>query len=90
MTKKRSELGIDRPYAEPETAMEKDIAGIVCEFLRLDQVGRDDPFFDLGIDSFSALQISLAAEQRFGLALDTNWMGDEATLRSLAARVKPR
>ncbi len=84
----RSELGIAQPFVAPATETEVAVAEIMSEFLKLDHVGRDDPFADLGLDSFSALQVSLAAEERFGLALNTNWMTDEATLRTLCTRLK--
>ena len=84
----RAELSLAQPFAAPETATEKSVAPILCEVLGLDAVGRDDRFFDLGLDSFSALRVSLAAEDRLGLALDTSWMAEEETLRTLCARVK--
>ena len=89
-TRIRADLGIAQPFAAPATDSEVAVAEIVAEFLKIDHVGRDDPFGELGLDSFSALQISLAAEERLGLALNTSWMTEEASLRTLCARVSER
>lgn len=86
--KKRDALQLDRPYVAPATDIERSVASIICGVLDLDAVGRDDRFFDLGLDSFSGLQVSLAAEDQLGLALDTNWMTDEATLQTLCAKAR--
>ena len=83
----RAELGIAQPFVAPATATEVAVAEIVAEFLKIDHVGRDDPFGELGLDSFSALQISLAAEERLGLAVDTGRMSEETTLRTLCASI---
>lgn len=82
----RSDLGVAQPFAAPATETETAVAEVLVEFLKLDHVGRDDPFDDLGLDSFTALQISLAAEERLGLAINTDWLSGEETLRTLCAR----
>ena len=89
-TRIRADLGMAQPFAAPATDSEIAVAGIVAEFLKVDHVGRDDSFGELGIDSFSALQISLAAEDRLGLAINTDWMTEETTLRTLCARMSGR
>lgn len=84
----RTELGIAQPFVAPATETEIAVAEIMSEFLKIDHVGRDDPFGELGVDSFSALQISLAVEERLGLALDTGWMTETATLRTIGERLE--
>jgi len=86
----RADLSLAQPYVPPETETEVAVAPILCEVLGLDAVGRDDRFFDLGLDSFLALRVSLAVEEQLGLALDTNWMEEEETLRTLCERVTAR
>ena len=44
-------------YTAPRTELERQIAGIWAEALRLEQVGVEDNFFDLGGDSILAIQI---------------------------------
>ena len=85
-TRMRSDLGFAHPFAAPVTETEVAVAEILAEFLKLDHVGRDDSFADLGLDSFTALQVSLAAEERLGMTLNTDWLAGEATLRTLCER----
>ena len=82
----RSDLGVAQPFAAPATETEVAVAEILAEFLKLDHIGRDDSFADLGLDSFTALQISLAAEERLGMTFNTNWLAGDETLRSLCTR----
>ncbi|OJZ73634.1 hypothetical protein BRW65_11605 [Mycobacterium paraffinicum] len=44
-------------YRAPSDAVEEILAGIFAEVLRLDRVGVDDAFFDLGGDSISSMQV---------------------------------
>lgn len=85
-TRMRSDLGVAQPFAAPATETEVAVAEILAEFLKLDHVGRDDSFADLGLDSFTALQVSLAAEERLDMKINTDWLAGDATLRSLCAR----
>lgn len=85
-TRIRSDLGVAQPFAAPATETEVAIAEILAEFLKLDHVGRDDSFADLGLDSFTALQVSLAAEERLGLAINTDWLSGDETLCTLCTR----
>ncbi len=45
------------PYAAPETALQRALASIWRELLRVDRVGLDDNFFDLGGHSLLVLQL---------------------------------
>jgi mycobactin peptide synthetase MbtF len=85
-TRMRSDLGVAQPFAAPATETELAVAEILAEFLKLDRIGCDDSFADLGLDSFTALQVSLAAEERHGLAINTDWLAGDGTLRTLCAR----
>ncbi|OBF01958.1 non-ribosomal peptide synthetase, partial [Mycobacterium sp. ACS4054] len=44
-------------YRAPTDAIEEILAGIYAQVLRLDRVGVDDSFFDLGGDSISSMQV---------------------------------
>ncbi|WP_158169992.1 non-ribosomal peptide synthetase, partial [Mycolicibacterium smegmatis] len=44
-------------YRAPTNALEDILTGIYAQVLGLDHVGIDDPFFDLGGDSISAMQV---------------------------------
>jgi phthiocerol/phenolphthiocerol synthesis type-I polyketide synthase E len=45
------------PYAEPATETERLVANLWCDFLGLEQAGRNDNFFDLGGHSLLVTQI---------------------------------
>lgn len=85
-TRMRSDLGFVHPFVAPATETEIAVAEILAEFLKIDHVGRDDSFADLGLDSFTALQISLAAEERLNMTINTDWLSGDETLRTLCAR----
>jgi acyl transferase domain-containing protein/NADP-dependent 3-hydroxy acid dehydrogenase YdfG len=50
-------------YIPPRTELEATVAGVWSEFLGLDQVGVDDPFFDLGGNSLVGMAIVKAIER---------------------------
>lgn len=62
----RQELFLSAPFAAPVDATESELAALWARQLRLDTVGRDDDFFELGGDSFAAVQLALAIEKAFG------------------------
>jgi acyl transferase domain-containing protein len=55
-------------YQEPSDPTEETIAGIWCEALRLEQVGVQDSFFDLGGNSLLGVSIVAALRTAFALA----------------------
>lgn len=63
-TGKRPEL--DQPYVSPQTELERFIAGIWGELLRLDRVGVYDRFFELGGSSIQAVQFIARLDQELG------------------------
>ncbi|MET0409782.1 MAG: amino acid adenylation domain-containing protein, partial [Polyangiaceae bacterium] len=52
-----------RAYVAPEGPLEEQLAAILAGVLRLERVGRDDNFFDLGGDSIVSLQVVARARQ---------------------------
>jgi hypothetical protein len=55
-------------YQEPSDPTEETIVGIWCEALRLEQVGVQDSFFDLGGNSLLGVSIVAALRTAFALA----------------------
>ncbi|HKX29467.1 MAG TPA: AMP-binding protein, partial [Blastocatellia bacterium] len=51
-------------YVAPRNSMEEMLAGIWAEVLRVDRVGIEDDFFNLGGDSILALRVQAKAQQR--------------------------
>ena len=83
------EPGEQRPemrqqFVEPRNESETVLANIWQQVLRVERVGIDDNFFDLGGDSILAIQI-VARANRAGLSLAPQQLFDHLTVRTLAA-----
>ncbi|BBL70958.1 hypothetical protein MoryE10_15640 [Methylogaea oryzae] len=78
----RPELG--RTYTPPETPAETLLAEVWAEALKLERVGIDDNFFDLGGDSILSIQVVSKAAQR-GLAFGLTELFQHQSVRQLAA-----
>lgn len=59
----RESLGLASPYVEPADAREKEIADIFAQVFRMDVVGAEDDFFDLGGDSLLGEEVSIAVSE---------------------------
>ncbi|MGC4812301.1 amino acid adenylation domain-containing protein [Micromonospora sp. DT228] len=68
----------------PRTDAERVVARLFTEVLRLDEVGVEDRFFDLGGDSISALQLASRA-RRAGLALTPRQVFAHKSVAAIAA-----
>ncbi len=68
----------------PETAMEHQLAYILRTVLKLPQVGTQQDFFDLGVDSLAAIDIAIKANEQ-GVPLPATALFEHRTLRALAA-----
>jgi amino acid adenylation domain-containing protein len=58
---------LDRAYIAAQTDLERTIGEIWSDLLKIDRVGIDDNFFDLGGTSLSILQVATAIEQKLGI-----------------------
>ncbi|MEO3827710.1 amino acid adenylation domain-containing protein [Actinomadura sp. B10D3] len=76
----------DRPHVEPATATERRLAEIWAGALKVERVGRDDGFFDLGGHSILLIQVVLEAVQA-GLPVTLLMFYQHETLRELAAAI---
>jgi amino acid adenylation domain-containing protein len=72
------------PSREPETPAERTLAALFAEILRLDRVGVDDSFFDLGGDSILAIQLKARA-QKASIQFELAQLFDHQTVAALAA-----
>ncbi|MER7578465.1 amino acid adenylation domain-containing protein [Kitasatospora sp. NPDC097691] len=71
-------------YVAPRTPAEEVLAEIWSEVLRVEKVGADDGFFDLGGDSIRAVQVAALARGR-GLGIAVAQIYRHRTLADLAA-----
>ncbi len=78
------------PEAAPETPVETALAGIWCEVLCLERVGRDQHFLDLGGDSLRAMRVIVRVRSTFGVALSVRDLLGAATVAEMARVVADR
>ena len=69
-------------YVEARTQVEQALAQIWREVLRLDRVGVEDNFFDLGGDSIQSIRIVARAHQE-GIGLTVRQMFEQQTIGEL-------
>ena len=70
----------------PQGATEETLAAVWADVLKLEQVSRDDSFFELGGDSILCLKVVARSRQR-GLALTPKQVFGSPTLKALAEAV---
>ncbi|MGG4656962.1 amino acid adenylation domain-containing protein [Pseudomonas vlassakiae] len=74
----------DRPYEAPEGDTETLLAGIWCELLGVERVGRHDNFFELGGHSLLAVTLTSRLREQ-GLEADVRALFEQPTLAGYAA-----
>ncbi|WP_042703453.1 non-ribosomal peptide synthetase, partial [Azospirillum sp. B506] len=79
-----------RTHVAPSTDLERRLAALWEELLRVERVGLDDDFFALGGHSLLAVQLIARLRRDFGVALSPGQIFGNATLRALAAHVGER
>ena len=72
---------------EPETKVERALAGIWTELLGVGHVGLDDHFFDLGGHSLLATRMMVRVRDAFGVELPLRAVFEAPTLDGLAGRI---
>jgi thioesterase domain-containing protein/acyl carrier protein len=82
---RRSEIDPGTDYVAPSGALETRLAAMWQTALNIDQVGRNDSFFELGGDSLQAISLILRVEKELGFLLAPSIIIDHPTLRQLAA-----
>ncbi|WP_172437238.1 non-ribosomal peptide synthetase [Lysobacter enzymogenes] len=70
-------------YAEPHTALQRSLAGIFAEVLRLDRVGLHDDFFELGGHSLLAMRVVAQLRAQLALELPLRAIFDHPTVAAL-------
>lgn len=81
---------MERRYAEPRSDLEKFLAGIWAEALKVERVGIHDEFFDLGGHSLLATEILAWVREAFDLELPLRIMFEGATIANLARTIVAR
>ncbi|MES1241992.1 MAG: amino acid adenylation domain-containing protein [Acidobacteriota bacterium] len=74
---------VERVYTPPGSPIERTLAGIWAELLRVERVGIHDNFFELGGDSVLGIQVISRAAQA-GLTISTRQLFGNQTIAELA------
>ncbi|WP_375511408.1 amino acid adenylation domain-containing protein [uncultured Nostoc sp.] len=80
----KQRLQLEQAYIAPQTDLERLLAGILSELLKIDRVGIDDNLFDLGATSISILQVAVRVQQELGTELPAVKLFQYSTICSLA------
>ncbi|WP_434547967.1 amino acid adenylation domain-containing protein, partial [Pseudomonas qingdaonensis] len=75
---------LQREYVAPQTEMEKRIATLWQDVLKLPRIGLDDNFFELGGDSIISIQVVSRARQS-GIRFSAKDLFQHQTIKSLAS-----
>jgi acyl carrier protein len=84
----RASLALPTPYVAPEGKLETEIVKIFADVLRLDKVGANDDFFDIGGDSIVAETISIEILQRTDCEFPMSSLLDHSSPRMIAAALE--
>jgi amino acid adenylation domain-containing protein len=76
-----------RPYAEPETELERQLAALWAQLLRVVRVGLDDDFFELGGHSLLAIRTAAGLADTLAVPVSVRDLFACPTVRQLAARL---
>ncbi len=78
------EIASDRPQSgsdSPRDKIEQEVAAIFSDSLRLEDIGADEDFFDLGGDSLKAVLVVANIAERLGTAVPVETLFETRTLR---------
>lgn len=75
-------------YRAPQTDAELTIAAILQEVLRIERVGVDDNFFDLGASSLLLAQVHERLQERLGREIHLVEVFNHPTVRALASHLE--
>jgi amino acid adenylation domain-containing protein len=75
------------PFVKPESPLQRKVAAIWGEVLKVDAVGLDDSFFDLGGHSLVAVQILARINVNLGLELPLSAIFEHPSVRKLSTEI---
>ena len=80
----RARPALSQPLIPPRSAIEAELAEIWVDLLRLEKVGIQDKYFDLGGTSLLAVDLFARIEHRFGKKLPLTSLIEASTIEQLA------
>jgi amino acid adenylation domain-containing protein len=78
---------LQRLFVAPRTPVEKELAGIWAEFLKLNEVGVHDNFFELGGHSLLATQVVSRMRKAFNCEMPLRSLFESPTIAQLAEQI---
>ncbi len=81
---------LKQAYVEPTTPIELKLAGHWRSVLKLEQIGINDDFFDLGGDSLRAVDLSILIEMDLGVLVPLATIFEKPTIARLAEALDKR
>jgi amino acid adenylation domain-containing protein len=84
----RPELSTD--FVPPLGAVERELAEIGAELLKLDEIGATDDFMELGGDSLFSLRLLIRIKVRFGVQFGVTEVFTEHSVRGMARLIEER
>jgi acyl carrier protein len=79
--------GVQGEYIAPETDTEKAVAAIWAEILKLDQIGKNDNFFNIGGHSLLAARVISRINKEFNLIIKLGELFQRPTIEGLAFKI---
>lgn len=76
------------PYEPPASEIEQKLSDIWTSFFKMDKIGVNDNFFDLGGDSLKGMTVSKRIQKTFNVELDLNEFYNKPTIAELAKEIE--
>lgn len=84
----RDLLGLSSEYREPESPLEKTVAGIWQRHFSMDRIGIHDRYEELGGDSLLAVKIIIDVEKELSRQLSWNTLEEADTIAKMCAAIR--
>ena len=82
------ETRTERGRSDPRTLVEEIVIGIWCEVLKVEKVGVDENFFELGGQSLLATRVASRLRKTTGVEIGVRGVFEEPTVRGVAGRIE--
>ena len=79
--------GLANEFVAPRNEIEKCLAAIWCDVLRVERVGRDDSFFELGGHSLLATQVVSRVRDEFKIQMSLRVLFEHPTVAGMAENI---
>jgi amino acid adenylation domain-containing protein len=84
----RSRADLNNPYEPPQTELEQLLASLWQDILKVDKVGLNDNFFEIGGNSVLGITFITRLQQRLGQIVQVVTLFDAPTVADLAAHLR--